>query len=91
MSTNEQCSNESGLSSFLQAIDAGDASPDVEGFNEEVFIKEMKNAWGNVSGDELVGDTAKLEALREALIEGEESGVVEDFDPETFIAKLNES
>lgn len=34
---------------------------------------------------------AMLDALREALIEGEESGVVEDFDPETFIANLNKS
>ena len=34
---------------------------------------------------------AMLDALREALIEGEVSGVVEDFDPETFIANLNKS
>lgn len=31
---------------------------------------------------------AKLDALRQALIEGEESGVAEDFDPETFLAEM---
>jgi antitoxin ParD1/3/4 len=30
---------------------------------------------------------AKLEALRQALIEGEESGFIEDFDFDEFIAK----
>jgi antitoxin ParD1/3/4 len=30
---------------------------------------------------------AKLEALRQALIEGEESGIAEDFDFEEFIAR----
>lgn len=57
MNTNEQCFNEYGLSSFLQAIDAGDISPDVGDFNEEAFIKEIKNAWCNVPGDEFVDET----------------------------------
>ena len=35
-------------------------------------------------------DELKLAAIRAALIEGEESGVVEDFDPKAFLKKLNE-
>ena len=31
----------------------------------------------------------RLAAIRAALIEGEESGVVEDFNPEEFLQKLN--
>ena len=34
-------------------------------------------------------DEARLAAIRAALIEGEESGVVEDFDPEEFLKSLN--
>ena len=34
-------------------------------------------------------DEARLAAVRAALIEGEESGVAEDFDPATFVQKLN--
>lgn len=34
-------------------------------------------------------DEARLTAVRAALIEGEESGVVEGFDPESFMKKLN--
>jgi antitoxin ParD1/3/4 len=34
---------------------------------------------------------AKLKALREALIEGEESGVAEDFDFDAFIADIGKS
>ena len=30
------------LSAFCTAIDEGDASPDVEGFDEERFVREMK-------------------------------------------------
>lgn len=35
-------------------------------------------------------DEARLAAVRAALIEGENSGVVEGFDPEVFIKKLND-
>jgi Arc/MetJ-type ribon-helix-helix transcriptional regulator len=34
-------------------------------------------------------DELRLAAIRAALIEGEESGVVEDFNPEKFLQKLN--
>ena len=34
-------------------------------------------------------DEVKLETLKAALIEGENSGIVEDFDPDVFIKKLN--
>ena len=34
-------------------------------------------------------DETRLAAIRAALIEGEESGVVEDFNPEIFLQKLN--
>lgn len=33
------------LGAFCAAIDAGDASPDVAGFDEESFIGEMKASW----------------------------------------------
>lgn len=35
-------------------------------------------------------DEARLAAMRAALIEGEESGVAEGFDPEVFMKKLND-
>ena len=35
-------------------------------------------------------DEARLAAVRAALIEGEESGVVEGFDPDAFMKKLND-
>ncbi|MBR6874759.1 MAG: type II toxin-antitoxin system ParD family antitoxin, partial [Bacteroidales bacterium] len=31
----------------------------------------------------------RLAAMRAALIEGEESGIVEDFDPKAFVERLN--
>ena len=34
-------------------------------------------------------DETRLAAIRAALIEGEESGVVKDFNPEEFLQKLN--
>ena len=34
-------------------------------------------------------DETRLSALRAALLEGEESGIAEDFDPATFVQKLN--
>ena len=34
-------------------------------------------------------DETRLAAIRAALIEGEESGVVEDFDPQAFVKRLN--
>ena len=36
-------------------------------------------------------DETRLSAIRAALIEGETSGVAEDFDPATFIQKLNDA
>ncbi len=36
-------------------------------------------------------DEMRLAAIRTALIEGEESGIVEDFNPEAFLRKLNEA
>ena len=34
-------------------------------------------------------DELRLAAIRAALIEGEESGIVEDFDPQGFVKRLN--
>ena len=34
-------------------------------------------------------DETKLAAIHAALIEGEESGIVEDFDPQAFVKRLN--
>lgn len=34
-------------------------------------------------------DEARLAAIRAALIEGEESGIVEDFNPQAFMERLN--
>ena len=34
-------------------------------------------------------EESKKQALRQALIEGEESGYVKDFDPEVFLKKLH--
>ncbi len=36
-------------------------------------------------------DETRLSAIRAALIEGETSGVAEDFDPATFVQKLNDA
>ncbi len=36
-------------------------------------------------------DESRLAAIRAALKDGEESGVVEDFDPDVFLRKLNEA
>lgn len=36
-------------------------------------------------------DETRLAAIRSALIEGEESGIDEDFNPATFVQKLNET
>jgi antitoxin ParD1/3/4 len=35
-------------------------------------------------------EEARLSAIRSALVEGENSGIVEDFDPQTYVQKLNE-
>ena len=35
-------------------------------------------------------DEARLAAIRAALIEGEESGQVDQFNPEAFVKRLNE-
>lgn len=37
--------DEAKLTAFCSAIDEGDASPDVADFEEEAFIKEMKDRW----------------------------------------------
>ena len=34
-------------------------------------------------------DEARLAAIRAALIEGEKSGIIEDFDPQEFMKRLN--
>ena len=34
------------LAAFCAAIDEGDASPDVDNFDEEAFISELKAGWG---------------------------------------------
>ena len=36
-------------------------------------------------------DEARLATIRAALIEGEESGIVEDFEPTGFVKRLNEA
>lgn len=38
------------LAAFCAAIDEGDASPDVVGFDEEDFIQEMKAGWRAKNG-----------------------------------------
>ena len=38
------------IAAFCKAIDEGDASPDVQDFDEEAFIQEMKNEWGKENG-----------------------------------------
>ena len=42
--------DEARLAAFCSAIDEGDASPDVADFDEEVFIREMKEGWGSKNG-----------------------------------------
>jgi len=37
--------DEAKLAAFCDAIDEGDASPDVVDFDEEAFIAEMKEGW----------------------------------------------
>ena len=34
-------------------------------------------------------EEARLAAVRTALIEGEKSGIIEDFDPQEFVKRLN--
>lgn len=63
----------------------------------EAFIKDKiaRGRYNNVSEIVRAGlrrleeDEARLAAIRSALIEGEESGVAEDFDPANFVKKLN--
>jgi len=35
---------------FCAAVDEGDASPDVLGFDEEAFIQELKEGWKSKNG-----------------------------------------
>ena len=41
---------ESQLAALRNAIDEGDASEDVVGFDEEAFIKEMQSGWRKSNG-----------------------------------------
>ena len=67
------------------------------GHHYEEFVKTniASGRYNNVSEMVRAGlrrleeDEARLAAIRAALIEGEESGVVEDFDPEEFLKSLN--
>lgn len=67
------------------------------GHHYEEFVKTNIAAgrYNNVSEMVRAGlrrleeDEARLAAIRAALIEGEESGVVEDFDPEEFLKSIN--
>lgn len=67
------------------------------GHHYEEFVKTNIAAgrYNNVSEMVRAGlrrleeDEARLAAIRAALIEGEESGVVEDFDPKEFLKSLN--
>ena len=67
------------------------------GHHYEEFVKTSiaSGRYNNVSEMVRAGlrrleeDEARLAAIRAALIEGEESGVVEDFDPEEFLKSLN--
>lgn len=43
--------NEKMLAALRKAIDEGDASPDVEDFDEEQFLKELKNKWAEKTED----------------------------------------
>ena len=64
----------------------------------EDFIKEhiARGRYNNVSEVVRAGlrrleeDEARIAAIRAALEEGEESGIAEDFDPATFVQKLND-
>lgn len=42
--------DESQLAALRNAIDEGDASEDVVGFDEEAFIKEMRSGWRKSNG-----------------------------------------
>ena len=42
--------DESQLAALRNAIDEGDASEDVVGFDEEAFIKEMRRGWRKSNG-----------------------------------------
>ena len=61
---------------FIQANIAGGRYNNVS----EVIIAGLRR---------LEEDETRLAAIRAALIEGEESGVVKDFNPEEFLQKLN--
>lgn len=42
--------DEAHLAALRAAIDEGDASPDVVGFDEESFIEEMRAGWRTTNG-----------------------------------------
>lgn len=41
---------EAWLAAMREAIDEGDTSPDVEDFDEEAFLQEMKKEWRKKNG-----------------------------------------
>ena len=42
--------DEARLAAFCSAIDEGDASPDVVDFDQESFIRELKEGWRSKNG-----------------------------------------
>ncbi len=66
-----------------------------EHFQKFIETKVAEGRYGSASDVMRAGlrlleaEEAKLEALRAALIEGEESGIAEDFDFDTFLARKN--
>ena len=42
--------DEARLAALRAAIDEGDASPDVVGFDEDAFIEELRGRWGRKNG-----------------------------------------
>lgn len=74
-------------------------SPIDLGQHFQAFIDEQIAQGRYASASEVVGAAlrlleereTKLNALRAALIEGEESGLIEDFDSEAFLAELHAS
>lgn len=66
-------------------------------YEEFIQAKITSGRYNNVSEVIRAGlrrleeDEERLTAIRSALIEGEESGIVQDFNPEDFLKKLNDN
>ncbi len=68
------------------------------GARYEAFIKACIDSGRYNNASEVVRsalrrleeDQTRLEAIRAALIDGEQSGIAADFDPSTFVNRLNE-